>query len=538
MAMMRIGKRVLLKFGAFSITLLLIVLASLSLLSPKRARVTDHNNAAKLRIDPVASGVKSPSRHGARNGPRRYAQGLGPNKYISSNVSWVHKSLLGKSKHNITLDFMPKTSNRTRGNASIWTREETGKKVLKRQEDIRRVRHQLEEKKQRRKEEIVKLTSKASRHGDGSCHPQGNVAYIKTHKTASTTLQTVINRYGLLNKLSFVMNKVSPTNGHFVYIPVTKHSPRYFFLPPLGVAANDFSHFKYNMIAVHLRYNRSAMDFFMLPETKYITIIREPSAHFESAFNHFRFTDSFSPATRCRVKGHEIEEFMRRPGYYRRRLKTLPWDTTRGLRWYYARNNQIFDLGLDSKYHADETMVNRTVDNLVKELDLVLISEYFDESLVLLKKMLCWSFDDIVYISKNQRPSRVDINQTTRQSIREWSRADTILYERFNATLWKKIKDYGPEFLRDLATFRKRKEDVFRECAGENTYVRMASLSILSFVLAKIPLSSAPLWLRARLDCFIAFGCDRPGCGTRDSERPGLEPMPKPRLPRLRKPWR
>ena len=422
---------------------------------------------------------KASRRHGERNAPRRQAQGLGPNKYLAQNISWVHKSLLGKSKHNITMEVIPKASNGNKANASKLlhenasnsVRESAEMKVHQRQEEIRRVRNQLQEKKERRKEEIVKLSSMTSRHVDGTCQPHGNVAYIKTHKTASTTLQTIINRFGLLNRLSFVLNKVSPTNGHLVYIPVTKHSPQYFFLPPLGVGSNDISHFNYNMIAVHLRYNRSAMDFFMLPGTKYISIIREPSAHFESAFNHFRFTDSFSPATRCRVKGHEIEEFMRRPGYYRRRLKTLQWDTTRGLRWYYARNNQIFDLGLDSKYHKDETIVNQTVDALLKELDLVLISEYFDESLVVLKKMLCWTFDDIIYISKNQRTSRVDIDSTTRQKIREWSRADTILYERFNATLWLKIKDYGPNFELDLAAFRKRKDGVFQECAGEE-YIR------------------------------------------------------------------
>ena len=394
----------------------------------------------------------------SRLGKRRTL--LGPNKFLSSNVSWSHKSKLGKSKTNITF---------TLKNKSRPVVSHRNYKVLKTKEDIREIIERIRGKKEQRKGEVLELDSSRANRVNESCVPRMNIAYIKTHKTASTTLQTVLNRFGYVNKLSFVLNKVSPKNGHFVYLPVTKHSPRLFFLPPLNVPSGNFSRYQYNMVAVHLRYNRSAMNTFMMPGTKYISIIREPSAHFESAFNHFQFADSFSFATKCRVKGHEIEEFMRKPGYYRRKLKKLPWDTARGLRWYYARNNQIFDLGLDSKYHLNETIVNRTIDILLKEIDLMLISEYFDESLVLLKQMMCWSFDDIVYISKNQRLNRVDLDDNTRRKIREWSRADTILYERFNKTLWRKIRAYGPDFERDLATFRKRKSEVFNTCVGNET---------------------------------------------------------------------
>ena len=34
---------------------------------------------------------------------------------------------------------------------------------------------------------------------------------------------------------------------------------------------------------------------------------------------------------------------------------------------------------------------------------MVLIMEYFDESLVLLKRELCWELDDVVYFKLNQR---------------------------------------------------------------------------------------------------------------------------------------
>lgn len=48
-------------------------------------------------------------------------------------------------------------------------------------------------------------------------------------------------------------------------------------------------------------------------------------------------------------------------------------------------------------------MIKKHVDELAEKIDLVLIMEYFDESLVLLKRELCWDLDDVVYFKLNQR---------------------------------------------------------------------------------------------------------------------------------------
>lgn len=40
---------------------------------------------------------------------------------------------------------------------------------------------------------------------------------------------------------------------------------------------------------------------------------------------------------------------------------------------------------------------------MAQAVDLVLIMEYFDESLILLKRKLCWELDDMLYFRLNQR---------------------------------------------------------------------------------------------------------------------------------------
>ena len=64
---------------------------------------------------------------------------------------------------------------------------------------------------------------------------------------------------------------------------------------------------------------------------------------------------------------------------------------------------QIFDLGLQHKYYNDPVEINNHIEDLAEKINLVLIMEYFDESLILLKRALCWDLDDIVYFKFNQR---------------------------------------------------------------------------------------------------------------------------------------
>lgn len=59
-------------------------------------------------------------------------------------------------------------------------------------------------------------------------------------------------------------------------------------------------------------------------------------------------------------------------------------------------NSQAFDLGID--HDASEAHV----DKVIKQMDgweLVLITEYMDESLVLLKRKMCWTLDDVAYFA-------------------------------------------------------------------------------------------------------------------------------------------
>ncbi|XP_063956605.1 galactose-3-O-sulfotransferase 3-like isoform X2 [Lytechinus pictus] len=294
-----------------------------------------------------------------------------------------------------------------------------------------------------------------------TCVRQKNLAFIKTHKTGSTTVASIMHRYALSHWLSCLAYKSDPTRGHIRFDVLTERSNRK-FIPPLGVRVGDYENYKdYNVLAVHVRYQPEMLKKFMAEETKYITILREPSSHFESAFTFFGAESELFGAHHV----GNIAKFAKKPSQHWNQL-------SRGHKKYYTRNGQMFDLSLDQRIHTDRTIVKSIIGDIAKKFSLVLIMEYMDESLLLLKKLMCWDFRDISYVVKNHRAHTSKMADGVRAALRKWNWADNLLYEHFNVTLWKKIAKYGPTFEEDLVKFREILKEDYDECVAQELIKR------------------------------------------------------------------
>ncbi|XP_077979108.1 galactosylceramide sulfotransferase-like [Glandiceps talaboti] len=279
-----------------------------------------------------------------------------------------------------------------------------------------------------------------------SCRPVKRVVFIKTHKTGSTTAASMIERFGFTRNLSFVVppdRKYGPhilSSNELFHRNMLRNSP-----PPLNGGKY------YDMLTNHVRYNRPEMEA-VVPNATYVTIIRHPVKHFESSFAYFGWKKKVKDKS-----GDLLSAFLETPQTY---------IDERVYFWWQSHNGQLFDLGMRTEDTNDDEIVDEKIEILRKDLDLVLIAEYFDESLLLLRKQLCWTMDDILYIPKNIRPQnfRRTITNETSEKILNWNKADYRLYKHFNDTLWKKIHDYGPSFEEDLQEFRNENERVMKEC--------------------------------------------------------------------------
>ena len=275
-----------------------------------------------------------------------------------------------------------------------------------------------------------------------------NILFLKTHKTGSSTLTNILNRYGDSRDLFFAL----PVSGKTSF-----HWPDPFLLKSTISTTRAP-----NILSNHARFNKGPMHWLFPKETThYITMLREPAEQFESAFNYF------DVAKKLGVPGNvtsTLENFLQNAEFYLNKGKR---------EFHLLKNPSLFDLGFHTLYHRSLTAVENYIHFLRHEFDLVMLIEYFDESLVLLKRRFCWKVEDILYFKLNERTDKEkqNITSNTKELIRKWNSADVLLYNVFNQTLWNMIQQEGPDFLEDLSLFRKEKQSMEKKCLQEGNFL-------------------------------------------------------------------
>ena len=298
---------------------------------------------------------------------------------------------------------------------------------------------------------------------DEGCEPRRKVVYLKTHKTGSSTVASIVQRYGFINNLTFVI----PNQRHFLthrklFSADNIMKPGAANLGKNGQTNNTSWNFDvgYEMLTNHARFNRKEFDK-VFHDAKYVTIVREPVAQFESGFFYFNIPNTM------KIKSKDpLKDFMKNPKKnFERIMRTQhPFKNC-------MHNYQCFDLGLELDQMDNESAILDKIHNLDSEFDLVMIQEYFDESLLLLRKLLCWDMDDIIYLAKGVRSQTLrahKLDDDLRSKISSWNHADVLLYIHFNATFWRKLQDYGPTLHSDLALFRSKLNETAETCIAKS----------------------------------------------------------------------
>lgn len=220
----------------------------------------------------------------------------------------------------------------------------------------------------------------------------------------------------------------------------------------------------------------------MPADTFYFSIIRDPNALAESSFAYYK---EVAPAFR-KTKG--LGEFADDPlKYYDPRLRNNN----------YARNLLWYDFGMDHNANFSLPLAQRGVAMIRRVFKLILLSEYFDQSMILLRHALCWPLDAVVSFSLNarqQKPSGVsgnwmskavaaagvggkvgrgqarmppDLSLTDQQrrKLQRWNAFDWYLYRAFNRTFWEEIDKFGrSEMEQEVALLRTRRDELARVC--------------------------------------------------------------------------
>ena len=67
---------------------------------------------------------------------------------------------------------------------------------------------------------------------------------------------------------------------------------------------------------------------------------------------------------------------------------------------------------------------------------------YFDESLVMMKRMMCWEMDDMLYVKLEcqDKEKATSLSAKVKENIRQWNKADVLLFNYFNEAFWREFR--------------------------------------------------------------------------------------------------
>ena len=279
-----------------------------------------------------------------------------------------------------------------------------------------------------------------------------SVALLKVHKTGSSTFASILFRFGIRRGLSFIMPR---DKRNFQYWPNTIDKSYRSFYP--ACKQN-----KYDILNIHSRYNgRDVLTKYMHTDTYVIATLRHPMDLLLSGLNYYGYVN------KLRIMGKTIEDYLDNPQFL-----VSDWSPMNSMSYEIGLKDFNIPSGLkksslesDLKYTEEiERFLNWTEDNV----DFFMISEKFDESLILLKDRLGWRIEDMIYFSLNTAASPPERNNVDTDTLliktKEFSYIDYLLYERMKVKLDRMIEEKGDELEVEVSKLRSLNKEFSEYC--------------------------------------------------------------------------
>ncbi|KAL3869678.1 hypothetical protein ACJMK2_042340, partial [Sinanodonta woodiana] len=149
---------------------------------------------------------------------------------------------------------------------------------------------------------------------------------------------------------------------------------------------------KHDILCNHAVFNYTVISSYIMEDAVYIGSIRDPLSSFISAANYYRYVWNDTYLTKVPEKEF-LHQLINNPSKYE------PKDTFLSQTY----NRMAYDFGFDFQAGIrDKKDVDKYLEYLNERFSLVMLAEYVDESLVLMKRLFKWKLKDIIYLSKNE----------------------------------------------------------------------------------------------------------------------------------------
>ncbi|RUS83557.1 hypothetical protein EGW08_008663 [Elysia chlorotica] len=290
------------------------------------------------------------------------------------------------------------------------------------------------------------------------------VVFAKVHKAASSTMQNILMRFALARNLDVVLPKqgisLSEDGSNINRGSIVPHSQSKQF---------------YDILCNHVLYNEEEISKHFSKSAVRIAIVRDPVDQAVSALKfYYTVWDRTGALTKGFNKHKEdpINSFLRNPQDF--------YEESFGPAASYINNRMSVDLGFPltnfQESKKNNTMIREFLEQVERQFDVVLISDYFDESLILMRRILRWPMKNIVYLKVNVGENQTNsvwhkkptLNSTIIERFREWDKIDFQLYTHFFNIFLERIR-IEPLFMEEVEAFRKIQFDLNYFCRNQST---------------------------------------------------------------------
>jgi hypothetical protein len=280
-----------------------------------------------------------------------------------------------------------------------------------------------------------------------SCHDREvdyKFIFIKTHKTGSSTITNLFHRFAY----KYGLNVALPRDNMFYGWPskgmasVTSIEEIGVYKPPFDVYASAHSIFSPDAQSK------------IVPGAQYVTILRSPMSHFRSAFRYWQIGQSIM---RHGFKGTGDNGLITPEDFFENPTQTALYHKKLGMTGL-IYNSFSYDLGImtDKDIQAlknSPTKLQAKIEELEELFTTVVITDYMEESLLLLKRDHCWQLDDVVIGAMKvtpRKPGSPEPPMKTKafymqdplfKNVVDYNWLDTALYDHFNNSLWTRIQE-------------------------------------------------------------------------------------------------
>ena len=130
----------------------------------------------------------------------------------------------------------------------------------------------------------------------------------------------------------------------------------------------------------------------------------------------------------------------------------------------------LFDLGLNHKQLDNQTLVREKIQEIEADFDLVMIAEYFYESLILLRHELCWKLQDVTSFTLNARikSDQDKMKKRTRKLLAKYLKHDYMLYNHFKKIFIKSLSAFGYTRLEaEVEKLSELDDNIYQKCSLE-----------------------------------------------------------------------